>query len=341
MPPPKVKGHRRRCGSLCRLWWPDRVPGSCGSTSPHRAPPWTWRGSDRIDRDGIAERSITIPSSQTAVPATLWPPLLVRRSRGRGRGRSDCRGHVGGAAAAGDQSRPPIDGAVPYGACVVVSIVAGCDHVAPGSRGSASWLGCWHRFSFGRWAHRNISTEEKSAIWTLKYGIWTSRWSTDAGHCVMRTYGQYCSDARGAEIFAERWTLLIIRNVQLGCEPSARSRGRARLPPARSSRSGSNSSNASALSSRRRRLTAAVTVTSSRVRATICSRSARPSARVGARWLEIAPENLDPYVALWSMCNALRRDRLPDQRGHPAGFHRLSAARAVLVAARAWRGRDL
>ena len=32
----------------------------------------------------------------------------------------------------------------------------------------------------------------------------------------------------------------------------------------------------------------------------------------GARWLEIAPENLDPFVALWSMCNALRRDRLPD-----------------------------
>jgi DNA-binding HxlR family transcriptional regulator len=34
----------------------------------------------------------------------------------------------------------------------------------------------------------------------------------------------------------------------------------------------------------------------------------------GARWLEIAPENLDPFVALWSMCNALRRDRLPDRR---------------------------
>ena len=32
------------------------------------------------------------------------------------------------------------------------------------------------------------------------------------------------------------------------------------------------------------------------------------------RDLEIAPENLDPYVALWSMCNALRPDRLPDQR---------------------------
>ncbi|HEV8699697.1 MAG TPA: winged helix-turn-helix transcriptional regulator, partial [Candidatus Polarisedimenticolia bacterium] len=34
----------------------------------------------------------------------------------------------------------------------------------------------------------------------------------------------------------------------------------------------------------------------------------------GARWLELAPENLDPFVALWSMCNALRRDRLPDRR---------------------------
>jgi len=34
----------------------------------------------------------------------------------------------------------------------------------------------------------------------------------------------------------------------------------------------------------------------------------------GARWLEIAPEHLDPFVALWSMCNALRKDRLPGRR---------------------------
>ena len=34
----------------------------------------------------------------------------------------------------------------------------------------------------------------------------------------------------------------------------------------------------------------------------------------GARWLEIAPENLDPFVALWSMCNSLRKERLPDRR---------------------------
>ena len=33
----------------------------------------------------------------------------------------------------------------------------------------------------------------------------------------MRTYGQYCPIARGAEVFAERWTPMIIRNLHLGC----------------------------------------------------------------------------------------------------------------------------
>jgi hypothetical protein len=33
-----------------------------------------------------------------------------------------------------------------------------------------------------------------------------------------------------------------------------------------------------------------------------------------AHWLEIAPEHLDPFMALWSMCDALRRDRLPGRR---------------------------
>src|SRR5262245_23557259 len=44
---------------------------------------------------------------------------------------------------------------------------------------------------------------------------------TTEGGCatlaLVRTYGQYCPIARGAEIFAERWTPLIIRNLYLGC----------------------------------------------------------------------------------------------------------------------------
>ena len=34
----------------------------------------------------------------------------------------------------------------------------------------------------------------------------------------MKSYKQFCPISRVAEIFAERWTPLIIRNMSLGCE---------------------------------------------------------------------------------------------------------------------------
>jgi len=34
----------------------------------------------------------------------------------------------------------------------------------------------------------------------------------------------------------------------------------------------------------------------------------------GARWLDVAPAHVDPYVALWAMCNNLVVDRLPTRR---------------------------
>ena len=84
--------------------------------------------------------------------------------------------------------------------------------------------------------------------------------------------------------------------------------------PAPCSPSGSSSSNASASSSRHRRLTGRghryQLTSSGHDLFKVCE----TLGEWGARWLEIAPENLDPFVALWSMCNALRRDRLPDQR---------------------------
>src|SRR5262245_61954900 len=46
-------------------------------------------------------------------------------------------------------------------------------------------------------------------------GLHNRRRVRDTG--AVRTYGQYCPIARGAEIFAERWTPLIIRNLYLGC----------------------------------------------------------------------------------------------------------------------------
>src|SRR5262245_46795759 len=131
---------------------------------------------------------------------------------------------------------------------------------------------------------------------------------------VVRTYGQYCPIARGAEIFAERWTPLIIRNLHLGCGSfsevlegapglsrtllSQRLKQLARLGVVESSLKPDGRGHHYELTSAGHGLFA------------VC----QSLGEWGARWLEIAPENLDPFVALWSMCHALQRDRLPDRR---------------------------
>jgi DNA-binding HxlR family transcriptional regulator len=131
---------------------------------------------------------------------------------------------------------------------------------------------------------------------------------------AVRTYGQYCPIARGAEIFAERWTPIIVRNLYLGCGSfteilegapglsrtllSQRLDQLERLGIVESEPKPDGRGNRYELTSAGRDLF------------TVC----RSLGEWGARWLELAPENLDPFVALWSMCNALRRHRLPDRR---------------------------
>jgi DNA-binding HxlR family transcriptional regulator len=130
----------------------------------------------------------------------------------------------------------------------------------------------------------------------------------------MRTYGQYCPIARGAEIFAERWTPLIIRNLHIGCGSFSEIL------------EGAPGLSATMLSHRLKQLERLGIVESApkpvgrgqRYELTSAGHElfgvCRSLGEWGARWLEIAPENLDPFVALWSMCNALRRDRLPARR---------------------------
>jgi DNA-binding HxlR family transcriptional regulator len=130
----------------------------------------------------------------------------------------------------------------------------------------------------------------------------------------VRTYGQYCPIARGAEIFAERWTPLIVRNLYLGCETFG------------SILEGAPGLSRTLLAQRLDQLERLGIVASTpksqgrgrRYRLTDSGHDlfgvCRSLGEWGARWLEIAPENLDPFVALWSMCNALRPDRLPDRR---------------------------
>ena len=131
--------------------------------------------------------------------------------------------------------------------------------------------------------------------------------------CV-RTYGQYCPIARGAEIFAERWTPLIVRNLYLGCGSFSEIL------------EGAPGLSRTLLSQRLKQLEDVGIVESSlkpdghgrHYKLTSAGhdlfRVCQSLGEWGARWLEIAPENLDPFVALWSMCIALRRDQLPDRR---------------------------
>jgi DNA-binding HxlR family transcriptional regulator len=130
----------------------------------------------------------------------------------------------------------------------------------------------------------------------------------------MRTYGQYCPIARGAEIFAERWTPLIIRNLYLGCgnftEILEGVPGLSRTLLAQRLKHLEwlgivKSATKSAGRGHHYELTSA---------GFDLFKVCQSLGEWGARWLEIAPEHLDPFVALWSMCNALRRDRLPDRR---------------------------
>lgn len=130
----------------------------------------------------------------------------------------------------------------------------------------------------------------------------------------VRTYGQFCPIARAAEIFAERWTPLIVRNLLLGCSTFGEI---ARGAPGISR---------SLLSQRLRSLERHGVVERRPNRSGGGHRYSMTDAgqelwevcealgRWGARWLEVAPGHLDPGVVLWSICHRLDRERLPGRR---------------------------
>lgn len=130
----------------------------------------------------------------------------------------------------------------------------------------------------------------------------------------VKRYNQYCPIVRASEIVAERWMPVILRNILLGCRTFTQiERGAPGIPK-------------SLLTRRLEELE----------RFGIIDRHENPAGRGwtyepteagkdfwnvcealgvwGARWLEVAPEHLDPYVALWSMCNSLNTEALPKQR---------------------------
>ena len=128
----------------------------------------------------------------------------------------------------------------------------------------------------------------------------------------MRGYGQYCPIALAAEIFAERWTPIIIRNLYLGCGHfNEILDGAPGLPR-------------SVLAQRLRSLHHAGVVErhqAGRSTAYALSPSGAELAQVclalgawGARWRTVRPEDQDPYLALWMLSRMIAPETLPRPR---------------------------
>jgi DNA-binding HxlR family transcriptional regulator len=124
----------------------------------------------------------------------------------------------------------------------------------------------------------------------------------------MRGYGQYCPIALAAEVFAERWTPIIIRNLYLGC---ARFNeildGAPGLPRSVLSQRLRNLERAEVVE----RAAAGYALTPSGVElAQVCLELGA----WGARWRDVRPEDQDPYLALWMLSRMIAPDSLPRRR---------------------------
>ena len=144
------------------------------STSPHRAPPCTWavrstgstetaRIDGEVDDDPVVAQGGAGHVVASAPHRDLEVAVPCEAHR---------RGHVGDAAASGDQPGAPVDRTVPHGAGVVVVGVLGGDHLASEAgdplaghrvaRPADSITGrCCHRSSFGGRAHRNTGGQRR------------------------------------------------------------------------------------------------------------------------------------------------------------------------------------
>jgi DNA-binding HxlR family transcriptional regulator len=129
----------------------------------------------------------------------------------------------------------------------------------------------------------------------------------------MKGYGQFCPVAKGAEVFAERWTPLIIRNLHLGC----RSFGAIHQGIPRMSRT-LLSQRLAALERdgivRRRRSPGGRGwhwhLTPGRELNDVCL----ALGTWASRWMALGPRDDDPGIVLWAWRRLIDPERLPERR---------------------------
>lgn len=117
----------------------------------------------------------------------------------------------------------------------------------------------------------------------------------------MRTYGQYCPIARTSELFAERWTPILIRNLLAGCKTfgelmdGAPGISRALLAQRLDVLEQHGIITKARTDSGRVRCFYALTDKGRELKAVTDAMGAW-----GARWLEVEPHHTDPVYVLWA-----------------------------------------
>lgn len=127
----------------------------------------------------------------------------------------------------------------------------------------------------------------------------------------MRSYGQYCPVARASELLAERWTLILVRNLLAGCRTFGELQaGAPGIPRA-------------LLSSRLESLTRAQVVRRQpranghgwEYEMTDKGRALEPVCRAlgewGAQWLETEPHHLEPAYVVWATSKLVDLRKVP------------------------------
>lgn len=130
----------------------------------------------------------------------------------------------------------------------------------------------------------------------------------------VKTYGQYCPIARAAEILAERWTPIIVRNLLVGCHTFSDLYKGAPGIPKDTLTQRLDSLEQSGIIERKPSPTGRGFLYDLTARGQELKSVCDAMGNWGARWLEIRPEHIEPGYVLWATSRLVDKERLPNKR---------------------------
>jgi DNA-binding HxlR family transcriptional regulator len=131
---------------------------------------------------------------------------------------------------------------------------------------------------------------------------------------TVKTYGQYCPIARASEILAERWTLIIVRNLLAGCRTFSELYDGAPGIPKDTLTNRLEVLEQSGIIERTPSPRGRGFVYSLTPRGLELKSVCEAIGNWGARWLEIKPEHITAGYVLWVTSRLVIQDRLPGKR---------------------------